>query len=58
VKLRFELRALKLANQKLNCVSHTCSPFYSGNFGGGDLSNYLHRLASPSQLPKELGFQA
>jgi hypothetical protein len=51
-----------LAKQVLYYLSHTSSPFYSGYFGDGSLTNYLPRLASnldpmisASQLAKFIG---
>jgi hypothetical protein len=51
VGLEFELRALHLAKQVLYCLSHTSSPFCSGNFGDGSFGNYLPGLASNQDPP-------
>jgi hypothetical protein len=54
VGLEFELRSSRLQCRRLYHLSHTSSPFCSGYFGDGGLSNYLPVLASNLDPPTQL----
>jgi hypothetical protein len=45
------IQAFTLAKKVLYCLIPASSPFFSGYFGDGFLTNYLSRLASNHSLP-------
>jgi hypothetical protein len=51
LELGFELRTLHLQKQAFYCLGHNSSPFCSGYFAGGGLSNCLPSLASNCNSP-------